>query len=118
MRSASVSSTRAGATACPDGMRNGRTLNPKRKRTNHSFYGPGYPITHPGVFPHHNTEGTEDWTVEKWLKFDYRAKWGSDEFEQAVHAARVRAAGSACVPAHQALPTSATAAVATPPGTR
>lgn len=73
-----------------DGMRNGRTLNPDRKRTNHSFYGPGYPITHPGVFPHHNTEGTEDWTVEKWLKFDYRAKWGSDDFEAAVEAGKVK----------------------------
>lgn len=71
-----------------DGMRNGRTLNPKRKRSNHSFYGPGYPITHPGVFPHHNTEGTEEWTIERWLKFDYRAKWGSDEFEQAVESGK------------------------------
>jgi hypothetical protein len=73
-----------------DGMRNGRTLNPNRKRSNHSFYGPGYPIAHPGVFPHHNTEGTEDWTMERWLKFDYRAKWGSDDFEAAVEAGKVK----------------------------
>lgn len=74
-----------------DGMRNGKTLNPNRKRTNHSFYGPGYPITHPGIFPHHNTEGTEEWTVERWLKFDYRAKWGSDAFEEAVDAGKMKA---------------------------
>jgi len=73
-----------------DGMRSGKTLNPNRKRTNHSFYGPGYPITHPGIFPHHNTEGTEEWTVEKWLQFDYRAKWGSDEFEEAVEAGKLK----------------------------
>lgn len=73
-----------------DGMRNGKTLNPGRKHSNHSFYGPGYPITHPGVFPHHNTEGTEEWTMERWLKFDYRAKWGSDEFEQAVEAGKLK----------------------------
>lgn len=73
-----------------DGMRNGKTLNPERKHSDHSFFGPGYPITHPGVFPHHNTEGTEDWTMEKWLKFDYRAKWGSDEFEQALDAGKVK----------------------------
>jgi Cytochrome c554 and c-prime len=74
-----------------DGMRNGKTLNPDRKRSNHSFFGPGYPITHPGVFPHHNTEGTEDWTMEKWLKFNFRAKWGSDEFEQKIEAGKVKA---------------------------
>ncbi len=71
-----------------DGMRNGKTLNPDRKRTNHSFYGPGYPIAHPGIFPHQNAEGTEEWTVERWLKFDYRAKWGSDEFEEAVESGK------------------------------
>lgn len=71
-----------------DGMRNGKTLNPTRKRTNHSFYGPGYPIAHPGIFPHHNTEGTEDWTMERWLKFDYRAKWGSDDFEAEVESGK------------------------------
>ncbi len=73
-----------------DGMRNGKTVHPDRKHSNHSFYGPGYPITHPGVFPHQNAEGTEDWTMEKWLKFDYRAKWGSDEFEQAVESGKVK----------------------------
>ncbi len=73
-----------------DGMRNGKTLNPDRKRTNHSFYGPGYPIAHPGIFPHQNAEGTEEWTVERWLKFDYRAKWGSDEFEEKVESGKLK----------------------------
>ena len=71
-----------------EAMRGGRTLNPNRRRSNHSFFGPGYPIAHPGIFPHHSTEGTEDWTVEKWLKFDYRARWGSDEFEQEVESGK------------------------------
>ncbi|MEW5863691.1 MAG: multiheme c-type cytochrome [Pseudomonadota bacterium] len=73
-----------------DGMRNGKSLNPNRRHSDHSFFGPGYPIAHPGIFPHHSTEGTEDWTVEKWLKFDYRAKWGSEEFEQAVEAGKIK----------------------------
>jgi len=66
-----------------EAMTGGRQLNPNRKRSNHSFYGPGYPIAHPGIFPH-NKDMPEDWTVERWLKFDYRAKWGSDEFERDV----------------------------------
>ena len=70
-------------------MTGGRTLNPNRQRSNHAFYGPGYPIAHPGIFPH-NKDAPEDWTVERWLKFDYRARWGSDEFERDVRAGRVK----------------------------
>jgi len=66
-----------------EAMTGGRQLNPNRKRSNHSFYGPGYPIAHPGIFPH-NKDTPEEWSVEKWLKFDYRAKWGSDQFEQEI----------------------------------
>ena len=73
-----------------EAMTGGRTLHPERKRSNHAFYGPGYPIAHPGIFPH-NKDAPEDWTVERWLKFDYRAKWGSDEFERDLRAGRVKA---------------------------
>jgi nitrate/TMAO reductase-like tetraheme cytochrome c subunit len=63
------------------------SVNPKRQHSNHSFYGPGYPIAHPGIFPH-NKDMPEDWSVESWLKFDYRAQWGSEEFEREVASAK------------------------------
>jgi hypothetical protein len=63
-------------------------INPNRKHSNHAFYGPGYPIAHPGVFPHN--ENAEKWSMEDWLKFDYRAKWGSEEFEADVTAGKVK----------------------------
>jgi hypothetical protein len=73
----------------PDGYATGAvakignlTVNAERKHSNHAFYGPGYPIAHPGVFPHN--ENAEKWGMEDWLKFDYRSKWGSEEFEAAV----------------------------------
>jgi hypothetical protein len=46
------------------------------------FWGPGYSIAHPGVFPH-NPEAKQ-YTPREWLSFDYRAGWGTDEFEAAV----------------------------------
>ena len=49
---------------------------------NHAFYGPGYPIAHPGIFPHN--PDAERWTIQEWLKFDYKAKWGSEEFEAGI----------------------------------
>jgi hypothetical protein len=68
----------------PAAIVNGRVVDPERRRTNHAFVGPGYPITHPGIFPHHPEQGR--WTVEEWLGFDYRAGWGTDEFEDRVAA--------------------------------
>jgi Cytochrome c554 and c-prime len=58
---------------------NGKPVGEKRKHHNHSFYGPGYPIAHPGIFPH-NPDG-DRWSYTDWLAFDYRAGWGTDEFE-------------------------------------
>ena len=58
---------------------NGKTVNDDRKHSNHAFYGPGYSVAHPGLFPH-NPEA-EEWTVEEWLQYDYRAGWGSEDFE-------------------------------------
>ena len=57
-----------------------QVVNAARKHANHAFYGPGYPIAHPGVFPHN--ENAEKWSMEDWLTFDYRAKWGSEPFEK------------------------------------
>lgn len=54
-----------------------------RKVTNHFFAGPDYPIIHPGIFPH-NVQAAELATLREWLKFDYEAGWGTDEFEDTV----------------------------------
>ncbi len=62
----------------------GEEINPDRDHHNHAFYGPGYPIAHPGIFPH-NPEAA-DWPIRDWLKFDWRADWGTDEFEEKVEA--------------------------------
>ena len=73
----------------PAAIVNGRTVNEDRKRTDHSFIGPGYPITHPGIFPHN--PAAERFTTEQWLTFDYRAGWGSEEFEDRLAEGSVEA---------------------------
>jgi nitrate/TMAO reductase-like tetraheme cytochrome c subunit len=65
----------------PAAIVNGKTVNDNRPLTNHEFVGPGYPISHPGLFP---IDQDSPWTPQQWLKFDYRAKWGSDEFERSI----------------------------------
>ncbi|HJM90990.1 MAG: multiheme c-type cytochrome [Alphaproteobacteria bacterium] len=72
----------AGFAKGPAAVVSGRELNPDGVRHNHSMVGPGYPIAHPGIFPH-NTE-SHNWTIEEWLQFDYRAGWGTEEFEEKV----------------------------------
>jgi hypothetical protein len=61
---------------------NGIEINPGGKHANHAFYGPGYPIAHPGIFPHNPKAAA--FAITTWLKFDYRAGWGTDAFEQNV----------------------------------
>ena len=39
-------------------------------------------IAHPGIFPHN--QEAQNWSVKKWLKFDWRAGWGTSEFEDKV----------------------------------
>ena len=34
-----------------DAVVDGKAVTPERKHSNHMFYGPGYSIAHPGVFP-------------------------------------------------------------------
>jgi nitrate/TMAO reductase-like tetraheme cytochrome c subunit len=58
---------------------NGNYVNKQRPLTDHTFVGPGYPISHPGLFPFRMEESP--FTPQQWLTFDYRDKWGSDEFE-------------------------------------
>jgi nitrate/TMAO reductase-like tetraheme cytochrome c subunit len=71
-----------GYATAPSAIVNGIEINPGRRHSNHAFYGPGYPIAHPGIFPH-NTEAIR-WTIQEWLKFNYRAGWGSEEFESSI----------------------------------
>ncbi len=56
---------------------------PPRKLTNHYFAGPDHTVIHPGIFPH-NQEAVEIATLDEWLLFDYKAGWGTDEFEDNV----------------------------------
>ena len=67
---------------------NDKVVNSQRKHANHVFYGPGYSIAHPGVFPH-NVDANR-WSMQEWLLFDWRAGWGTEEFEKLVDAGRVR----------------------------
>ena len=54
-----------------------------RKLTDHTFAGPDHSIVHPGIFPH-NPQAAETATLDEWVTFDYRAGWGTDEFEDDV----------------------------------
>ncbi len=62
----------------------GKVVNSNRKHSNHIFHGPGNPIAHPGIFPHN--EKSLRWSVEQWLQFDWRAGWGTPEFEKQIAA--------------------------------
>jgi hypothetical protein len=64
-----------------------KTVNDNRKKSNHVFYGPNYPIAHPGVFPF-NLKANR-WTMDQWLLFDWRAGWGTKEFENAVASGQI-----------------------------
>jgi hypothetical protein len=77
-----------GYTTGPSAVVNGREVNPTRRHSNHAFYGPGYPIAHPGIFPH-NAKG-EKFSIQDWLKFDFRAGWGKPEFEDKVEAGQLK----------------------------
>ncbi len=72
----------------PAAIVNDRVVNPERKHSNHVFYGPGYSIAHPGVFP--DNLKADRWTVPQWLEFDWRAGWGTDAFEDAIADGRLQ----------------------------
>ncbi len=69
----------AGYATGPAAEVNGHKINSDRKRSNHNFFGPGYPIAHPGLFPHNSKAAA--FKPKEWLTFDYRADWGKPEFE-------------------------------------
>lgn len=73
----------------PIAIVNGRVVgDTKARHSNHAFYGPGYPIAHPGLFPF-NPRGLR-WTIKEWLTFDYRAGWGLRDWEDKLAAGEVR----------------------------
>lgn len=60
----------------------GKPFGEPRKQSNHMFWGPGYSIAHPGVFPH-NPDANR-YSPRQWLLFEYRSGWGTKEFEKNV----------------------------------
>lgn len=75
----------AGYTYGPIAEVGGKTVNDHRKQSNHTFYGPGYSIAHPGIFPQHKK--ADRWTIDEWLAFDWRGGWGTDKFEEQMEQA-------------------------------
>ena len=71
------------------------TVNPTRKHSNHAFYGPGYPIAHPGIFPH-NPKASAG-RSSSGCKFDWRAGWGHEGVRRRGRGRRTRSAGSRSV---------------------
>jgi hypothetical protein len=72
----------------PSAVVGGKEINPGRKHANHRFIGPGYSIAHPGIFPH-NTKA-KAFSIKDWLQFDWRAGWGSNDFEDKVARGKVK----------------------------
>src|SRR5690606_7941396 len=77
-----------GYATAPSAVVGGKEINPGRKHANHSFIGPGYSIAHPGIFPH-NTKA-QTFSVKDWLQFNWRAGWGTPEFEDKVAAGEIK----------------------------
>jgi nitrate/TMAO reductase-like tetraheme cytochrome c subunit len=72
----------------PSAVVGGKDINPGRKHSNHRFIGPGYSIAHPGIFPHNPK--AKSFTMQDWLQYDWRAGWGTAEFEEKVAAGKVK----------------------------
>jgi Cytochrome c554 and c-prime len=66
---------------------NGKTVREDRPLTDHRFIGPGYPISHPGLFPFPAIDDEDPFTPQQWLTFDWRAGWGEELFENKLAAA-------------------------------
>jgi hypothetical protein len=74
----------------PIAIVNGQVIgDEKQKHANHLFYGPGYPIAHPGLFPF-NPRSLK-WSIEDWLRYDYRAEWGDGAWEDRVASGAIKA---------------------------
>jgi hypothetical protein len=80
----------AGYAKAPSAVLNGKPVNPERRHSNHAFYGPGYSIAHPGIFPH-NPKAAET-KIQDWLNFNWRAGWGEEAFEDKVEKGDIKVA--------------------------
>ena len=78
----------SGYTKAPSAVISGKPVNPDREHHNHAFYGPGYPIAHPGLFP--QNPKAQAIKIEDWLRFDYRAGWGTSDFEDKVSSGELK----------------------------
>lgn len=78
-----------GYAQAPSAVVGGKNINPGRKHANHRFMGPGYSIAHPGIFPHNTKAQTV--SMKDWLRFDWRAGWGTTEFEDKVADRKIKA---------------------------
>ncbi len=58
----------------------GKPYGEPRKHAYHGFWGPGYSIAHPGIFPHHPKANR--FTPRQWLTFEHEAGWGKELFEK------------------------------------
>jgi hypothetical protein len=77
-----------GYATAPSAIVGGKEINPGRKHADHRFIGPGYSIAHPGIFPHNPK--AQAFSIKKWLEFDWRAGWGTPEFEDKVAEGKVK----------------------------
>jgi nitrate/TMAO reductase-like tetraheme cytochrome c subunit len=77
-----------GYATAPSAVVGGKEINPGRKHANHRFIGPGYSIAHPGVFPHNKK--ADAFTMKEWLEFDWRAGWGTNDFEDKVARGKIK----------------------------
>ena len=78
-----------GYATAPGAVVGGKQVNPGRKHANHMFYGPGYSVAHPGIFPFNLKADEYEWKPAEWIQFDYRAGWGTEKFEEAVEDKKV-----------------------------
>jgi nitrate/TMAO reductase-like tetraheme cytochrome c subunit len=78
-----------GYATAPSAVVGGKEINPGRRHANHRFIGPGYSIAHPGIFPHNPK--AQAFTMKEWLEFDWRAGWGSNEFEDKIARGKIKA---------------------------
>lgn len=79
----------AGYARAPTAVMNDKPVNENRKHSNHAFYGPGYSIAHPGIFPH-NPKGAEI-KIQDWLQYNWRSGWGKPEWEDKVEDGSIKA---------------------------
>jgi hypothetical protein len=77
-----------GYATAPSAVVGGKEINPGRRHANHAFVGPGYSIAHPGIFPHNPK--AQAFTIKEWLEFDWRAGWGTPEFEDKVADGKIK----------------------------